>query len=365
MDRVPANRRRPAPTRGAVKNEFKPPLLCVRDWDTLYENNRSRELTRTTWVPVPNDLSADWYVELASHEEGAAHFGVWNAILMVASRCSPRGLLRREDGRPHTSESLARMARLPQAVVEATLARAIEFGLLETLGSKPRKKNELPSHPGAAKPQQAAPTSHQGAAEGKGIEHHHQKGKRRENEVKRTEPPGTEAPGVESSPAGSVAAIGSGSSSPKNADDDSDDQSPAEYASPEDDLKAIYLAKAREHMTIDLLDAIRMNLECAGVGMSDFVALVKKHSRGNWNNPPGLVRYLSQTFSAKIRPTGAPVTAAEAAAKNYRCEICFSRIPGEGVRQGPDGTFIPCTCAGPEYIAHLQERGVFGRETAQ
>jgi hypothetical protein len=74
-------------------NESAVPLLRVRDWSGNHENNRSRELKRMLWVSVPNDLSADSYVELVSHEDGAAHLGVWIALLMVASRARPRGSL--------------------------------------------------------------------------------------------------------------------------------------------------------------------------------------------------------------------------------------------------------------------------------
>jgi hypothetical protein len=68
------------------------PLFRVRDWDSRHENNRSREISRTRWVAVPNDPSADAYVELTAHEEGPAHLGVWTALLMVASRAKPRGV---------------------------------------------------------------------------------------------------------------------------------------------------------------------------------------------------------------------------------------------------------------------------------
>ena len=61
------------------------PMLRVPDWDRLYENNRSRDMKRTGWFPVPNDLSANSYVELVSHDDGPAHFGTWVALLMVAS----------------------------------------------------------------------------------------------------------------------------------------------------------------------------------------------------------------------------------------------------------------------------------------
>ena len=103
MARVQADRRR-TPIRGSVKNKAAQSLLRVRNWGELYENNRSRELARTNWFPAPNDLSANGYVELVSHVDGAAHLGVWIGLLMVASRAKPRGLLTREDGRPHALE---------------------------------------------------------------------------------------------------------------------------------------------------------------------------------------------------------------------------------------------------------------------
>src|SRR6266852_5538283 len=98
MARESAARRRAAPSKGHLMAERAERLLRVRDWDRLYENNRSREMKRTNWFPMPNDLSADSYVELLAHPQGAAHLGVWTAVLMVASRTKPRGCLTREDG---------------------------------------------------------------------------------------------------------------------------------------------------------------------------------------------------------------------------------------------------------------------------
>src|SRR5439155_10143288 len=124
------------------------PLLRVRNWDSVYENNRSREMKRTNWYLAPNDLSADGYVELVGCEQGAAHFGVWNAVLMVASRARPRrGLLVKDDGRPHTAESLARVTRLPEAVVRDALVRLLQIGLLEPVSNDSPEISNLESHP--------------------------------------------------------------------------------------------------------------------------------------------------------------------------------------------------------------------------
>ena len=100
--------------------------------------------------------------------------------------------------------------------------------------------------------------------------------------------------------------------------------------------------------------------------MRDFVAEVRKHAQNPWRNPPGFLRNLSKSFLAKTRPAGAPITAAQAAERNYRCPICGSRNPGEGARL-VDGKFVPCSCATEEYISRERERprGVFAEETIE
>ena len=53
-------------------------VLRVRDWDALYENNRTRGDKRLGWVPIPNRMDGDGYTELVDHENGAAHLGAWS-----------------------------------------------------------------------------------------------------------------------------------------------------------------------------------------------------------------------------------------------------------------------------------------------
>lgn len=338
--------------------------MRVRDWDQLYENNRSRELGRTGWFPAPNDLGADWYAELVSDGQGAALLGAWYALLMVASRATQRGTLVRGDGQPHTAESLARVTRLPEQVIKAVIERLLEIGLLEVGGNKPRKKSTLGSHPSAGKPQDPATKPQEGAVERKGTEHHHQEKKRKGNEQQRREPNGTEGAREESTTECSDSHGGDGSDFPNNGDDEG--EHPGEpYASPDDDLKAIYLAKTGEPITVAVLDAIRLHLELNQLSMRDFVAEVRKHAENQWRNPAGFLRDLSKRFRAKTRPASAPVTAAEADEKNYRCEHCSSRVRGEGVILDANGKLAPCSCASPEYIARERERGVFAMEAPQ
>src|SRR5258706_16039030 len=107
--------------------ETGPPRMRIRNWDRTHENHRSRELKRLLWFSVSNDPSADAYVELVSHPDGAAHLGVWLGLLMVASRARPRGQLVRENGHPHTPDSLARVIRLPESLIEAAITRLLEI----------------------------------------------------------------------------------------------------------------------------------------------------------------------------------------------------------------------------------------------
>ncbi len=336
-----------------------PRLLRVKNWDQRFENNRSREMKNTSWVPVPNDLGADSYVELVTHEQGAAHLGVWHALLMVASKAKPRsGLLVKENGRPHTAESLAAVTRLPVPFVYAAVPRLLEIGLLEPVeDGQPEFDNLLPhltaeiSQAPAEKAQQHAATPQEGVVEGKRKEHHHQGGnlKRKELKCGRDElvPKRLSEVAVDSFQ--------------RKVDDC---ERPTEvYASPEDELKVIFLKKAHKHIPIEVLDAIRSDLESARVPMEDFVTEVRRHAGNIWQNPPGFLRSLSKRFRAKTRPADAPLTLAEAERNNYRCPKCFSRTPGEGViLKGDKAT--PCECASLEYIAALRARGILGEEPA-
>lgn len=333
------------------------PLLRVRDWNLLYENNRSREIKRAEWFPESNDLSADTYIELIDHENGAAHFGAWTAIRMVASRARPRsGLLIKSDGQPHTAESLARVTRIPETILAETIQRLVSLGLLEIVDTDLPGISDLPPHPPAGTPQDDAGKPRRGAAEGKGTEHHHQEGDGKEGKR-------TERADEESNPEQYGRRSSAENLSPRGVDDEA---RPGEiYASPEDELKAIYLAKAGEPITVAVLDAIRVNLELNRVPMDEFVSGLRAHLAGNWKNPAGFLRDLSKRFRSKNQQATGPVTAAEAEEANYRCDICGGRVRGEGIVIGHDGRWLPCRCAAPEWVARQRARGVFGAGTPQ
>lgn len=123
----------------------------IADWDTRYENNRTRDMKSMAWIPVPNSHDGDGYTVLVGRENGAAYLGAWLAILQVASRCAPRGTLLRDGGKPHDSASIARMTRLSEDIIKATLKVCLEECNWLTF-------NE--SHDGAAIPQEGAVIPH-------------------------------------------------------------------------------------------------------------------------------------------------------------------------------------------------------------
>jgi len=103
-------------------------MYKIANWDG-YENHRTRNMQEMRWVPIPNRFDGDQIGEIIDH--GAAVYGVWVAVLLVASRCDPRGVLTRADGEPHTPKTLARRTRIPQKEIEKALPIIITAGLLE------------------------------------------------------------------------------------------------------------------------------------------------------------------------------------------------------------------------------------------
>ena len=103
--------------------------LRVRNW-TRFESYRTRGMKRIKLIRVPTNLENEGYIDLISHENGAAHFGAWVAILRVAAQCNPRGTLVRNNGSAYTAASLSRMTRMPEALFDDAIPRLIEIGWL-------------------------------------------------------------------------------------------------------------------------------------------------------------------------------------------------------------------------------------------
>lgn len=106
------------------------PLYSVTDWQSRYENNRSRVLKELSFVLVPNNHDSEVYALIMAHKKAATIFAAWILILQVASRCEPRGTLVKQSGQPHDAASLALRTRAQQFWFEDALPILAELGWL-------------------------------------------------------------------------------------------------------------------------------------------------------------------------------------------------------------------------------------------
>lgn len=90
------------------------PTYTIKDWDSHYENSRSRAVENLRWVCVPNRHDGEGYSIVMEQDNAAELFAAWVLILQVSSKCRARGTLLREDGTPLTPKALAIKTRAPE-----------------------------------------------------------------------------------------------------------------------------------------------------------------------------------------------------------------------------------------------------------
>lgn len=109
-------------------------IYRIRNWDQIYENNRSRDLKYLDYVPMKNRMDTDAWCRIVDHSNGAAHIGAWHSVVFVGSSSeppTPRGTLIDASGEPHTAESIARISRIKLEVFVEAWPRFVEVRWLE------------------------------------------------------------------------------------------------------------------------------------------------------------------------------------------------------------------------------------------
>jgi len=103
------------------------PLYRIKNWDAIYEweTTRGKPTVPLKWIKVQTKQGTG-YKNLVTHSHGDAHYGAWLALLQVASRCFPRGVLIQKDGRPHTPASLSKESLLPSKTFAELLPRLLD-----------------------------------------------------------------------------------------------------------------------------------------------------------------------------------------------------------------------------------------------
>lgn len=101
---------------------FKMKIYKIRNWNELYENNRSRTvISDLRWVKIPNRFDGEHFSAIMTHKDGAVIFASWVLLVQVASRCQPRGSLLRDNKTPHNPLSLSLKTRAPAKWFETAL----------------------------------------------------------------------------------------------------------------------------------------------------------------------------------------------------------------------------------------------------
>lgn len=108
-------------------------LYKIKLWNLRYENNRTRELKRLDWLPLPNRHDGEAFARLMLRADGPLIFAAWILLLQVASRCETRGTLSRDDGTPLDSESLAIRTRASKTLFDKALPALVQMGWIETV----------------------------------------------------------------------------------------------------------------------------------------------------------------------------------------------------------------------------------------
>lgn len=151
-------------------------LYKIRNWNALFENNRSRELKVLNWTVVPNSHDGATYTEMITGLDGPLIFAAWVLMVQVASKCDPRGTLVRGDGKPITPLILSLKTRAPIEIFEKCLAwlennsdwlevETANQELTENMSTIPHEPAGIP-HPPATIPHDVTKKGR----EGKGME---------------------------------------------------------------------------------------------------------------------------------------------------------------------------------------------------
>ena len=237
---------------------------------------------------------------------------------------------------------------MPESLIEAAIGRLLEVGDLEYQTSKSRKAKGVAWRHDATTSPPSGDAPPKKALEGKRREPPPLKGNE-ENE-------GNRAHAFSATDHGDTVSKGSGKlvSNDASLGGGGTPQPTAQlYASPCDELKAIFTEKTGQTITLVVLDTIRANL--GGDITQEFVDHVRSNP-GSFKNLAGYLRKESKNFRRNARSAASPLTAAQAADLAYQCRICFSRDRRGGVLPGDPP--IPCSSATPEYIAELRAREI-------
>ncbi len=102
-------------------------MYRIKNWDKHYETAKSRDINKTSWIPIPNDQSNLKYIRLMGQKDGATYFGVFIALLQICSR-QPKDIrdgYLTDDGTalgiPYGYHDISAITRIDTKVVQSAL----------------------------------------------------------------------------------------------------------------------------------------------------------------------------------------------------------------------------------------------------
>ncbi len=109
------------------------------------------------------------------------------------------------------------------------------------------------------------------------------------------------------------------------------------YASPKDELRAIYREKAGEEISTEVENRFWGDIEIRNVTRLEAIAELRKHTPNHWKNPAGFLTTFARTIRSKM-PNVVPVMLVAEPQKAERCPTC----KGCGVASWEPNTYCSC-----------------------
>lgn len=117
--------------------------LAINSWNRVFEQSLFKDASAMLALPMKRGTG---YAKLASHEGGAAAYGVWISLLTIALGCVPRGTLVYTDQgvKAHDAESLALVTGFARADVTRSIDILLGIGWLEWVEFEPMETKKAP-----------------------------------------------------------------------------------------------------------------------------------------------------------------------------------------------------------------------------
>lgn len=119
----------------------------IKDWESVWENYRSREVAEVRYVSLPVRRKSEARIELMLDDNGLAAFGLFILAVEIAACCPVRGVLADDKG-PLTPKRIALRIGRPVAQVEALHGMLVACGWLVPC-EIPAQRPHAPVPPGA------------------------------------------------------------------------------------------------------------------------------------------------------------------------------------------------------------------------